>query len=109
MNADLDRWLAVNLMGYGVFEDRFWLGKRPKKPWWRWNPSTNIKQALGDGGPGTVVGMMKEKGFALKLDQMDKAWWAAFYKGSKKIIENYDLSTPAAAICEAAKSALEEK
>jgi len=118
--SDTDRFLAQKLMGWVV--DPY-----VARPWTvylcddqvvmainEWHPSTDITQALGDGGPETVVEKMRERGWRLYLNSPSVL--VGFTKASARfvrILDNTDGTPwfhndlPAAAICEAARKALE--
>lgn len=47
-------------------------------------PTISIEDALGDGGPGTVVGEMEKKGYYLKMkyNPLSNLWKASFLEKS---------------------------
>ncbi len=78
------------------------------------DPIKAIGIALGNGGPDTVVGKMEKKGWFLNAlyRALEKVpcWYAQFYrlKGLRPIKDSFATGeTPAVAISEAAKAALE--
>jgi len=80
------------------------------------DPIKAIGIALGDSGPGTVVGKMVELDFLLLLEQSKTGFTASFIKSYGAPTMHVPLSNvgttrfkPAAAICEAAYKALMEK
>ena len=54
---EVAEFLAKELMGWDQYP---WVIKG-------WSPCTRIDQALGDGGPGTVVGEMDKLGYSLEI------------------------------------------
>lgn len=72
----------------------------------RFDPYHNITQALGDGGPRTVVGEMKKLGWTFYLLDYVTYWHAQFFTGENTWKRLGDANTPAAAICLAAVKAL---
>jgi len=75
-----------------------------------WHPTSDITQALGDGGQGTVVGKMAALNYDFQLRTIVSSgklltWTSAFslLDGYKKWV---DADTPAEAICQAAVKAL---
>src|SRR5208337_597117 len=122
---DTDRFLAERLMGWvegthfafeiygsqGEFSNVFLLGPDGGVKC-IWSPSGNITQALGDGGPGTVVGAMREKGFSLSLQYLEIGWEASFTNSEGRFLIGSNIEafgtgdTPSAAISLAAERAL---
>lgn len=113
----LDRVLAEKLMKYEICEDKIpygvWVRERPDQQWWFYSPTRSITQALGDGGPGTVVGEMKEQGWFYDVGLIDNpiiikshGEHVASFSGHNREIYRY-ASTPALAICLAADEVLE--
>jgi hypothetical protein len=116
-NAELDRWAAEVLMGWRACMIGFAYFD-PSHPGnlrrtMDWHPSTDITQALGDAGPGTVVGRMAEKGWEFNLDNeavgfLDDGWCADFMlREESRIIHDVNMngSTPSIAILRAAHAA----
>jgi len=127
---DTDRFLAERLMGWefqqnapkrffclSVGNDQGWWRKDKNDPqdWtcekcsWDWHPTTSITQALGDGGPGTVVGAMREKGWAYRIWQYAPGKHAcAFYEDMGAYPKTFRViaDTPKEAISKAAERAL---
>lgn len=131
-NLELDRKMAEEVMGW-IIEPHcpdMWVIKygphniRCMSHVKDWHPSTNIAQALGDGGPGTVVGKMLTKGWFLEMfySQPDALKWennvpseadcyVRFYvypKGDERLEEMECVveKAPSLAICLAAAKAL---
>ena len=118
-NTELDHWLAVNLMGWElqlIGEIEYWIepGKETASVAFSkedWTPTTRIDQALGYGGPETVVGKMRERwyNFNLNMQAQSEICVVTFHK-----IEDNEFKgewkndkLPSTAICKAAKVALE--
>lgn len=57
-DQEINEFLATKLMGYELY-GMVWWHKNQSGKWlmatYDWDPVNNISQALGDGGPGTVV------------------------------------------------------
>jgi hypothetical protein len=85
-NEQLDRWAAEVLMGCRVnYTDRLFFYDPVLHEWYfqeqPYHPSTDITQALGDGGPGTVVGRMRELGWEYTVKSWGKVHLVVFGKG----------------------------
>lgn len=111
----LDRALAVKF-GWKMFTDErgkeFYVDKYREFISFvhNWFPTRLIDKALGNGGPGTVVGEMKLMGwnFGVVWSERDKGFSAEFARGvtSPNFGRAEDRETPALAICLAADAAL---
>ena len=121
---DLDRKAAVVVMGWRFEQGGETFKQNPISIYDHWqdsegkficypedcdfHPSTNIQQALGDGGPGTVVGRMRELGWRMSLmfstgDKEEPGFVAMFDKNRFERMTDWIFNTnPAAAIVEAA-------
>ena len=87
---EIAEFLAKELMGWNQYP---WVIKG-------WSPCTRIDQALGDGGPGTVVGEILELGYDFDLrSQQTGSFYATFGVGVEGL-------SPARAICLAAVKVL---
>lgn len=129
----LDRALAEKLMGWTVARiegcmDTYYRGPDGHSNHYQlkkaydaipdgpiWSPTRNLIQALGDGGKGTVVGMMRKREYKFRLDLELKGFSANFYiqKPCKMLGYGYEeinwdgiALIPALAICLAAAKAL---
>lgn len=142
-NESTDRYLAIHLLGWEPHEDYTWWRKKetsarlpngepvyaeyytgyvapganplvpPLGTKGFWHPSTNITQALGDGGEGTVVGKLKELGWFItslhEMPNLEKPWTCHLMWPRKAPYTKESLgtgNTPAAAITDAAVRAL---
>ncbi len=118
----LRRWSAEKLMGWTlrkinipcsvVTDEEYYEREDGSFAYWKkeWHPTQNITQALGDGGPDTVVGALETKGWTIwalrkALDGSGRYYCAFINKYS--IPKAGFGNTPATAISEAAKAALE--
>ncbi len=76
-----------------------------------WHPTQNITQALGDGGPGTVVGQLFLRGYDFELRKVapENIFQCCIFVDTDLDGETYSgqANTPVAAICEAARAAME--
>ena len=121
-NDQIDRLLAEKLMGWEptilkVIENGVTVDSEPiysLAPPIRvknWSPTRKIEQALGDGGSGTVVGKLAERGLVgieIRRGCVSGKWemtWALKDPGHWRVGPQAD--TPAEAICLAAAKALE--
>ncbi len=132
MMADIDRDMAEKVMEWeescdpDPFVPHFQTGEGgtvfvttqcAPYDWFEWHPSTDISQALGDGGPDTVVGKMRKKGYACLLAQnQNNGTWLCEFWPIGGIEDDYaylkrkgaEADTPKMAICLAAKKAVND-
>ena len=94
-DREINEFLAEKLMGYRDTETTFHALKRS------FHPVSNITQALGDGGPGTVVGELCKLGFYVEISITDTESLVIINKEAMRIAD-----TPARAISLAAVEAL---
>lgn len=118
---EVNEYLAVNLMGW-VKSEEFGLTHYRENGKFKcfpdnvqaegpiWDPYHNITQALGDGGEGTVVGRMEEKGWTYAIHQLLKdpqLKHTGIFMNSHSKAAYANSNTPSVAICLAAVEALE--
>ncbi len=123
MMADIDREMAEKVMGW--FKDFLGNWVKYMKPTHfdsdakqatikmckaeNWHPSTDISQALG--GPDTVVGKMRKKGFSFSMaisstNDESHVEFVKYKDGFAAIIGKAKHKDPAMAICLAAEKAM---